>query len=43
MAGDAPVLDVFEPVVVDLFPAVREEADEVLADGVPGLGGFWIF
>ena len=29
--------------VVDLFPAVGEKADEVVADGVAGLGGLGIF
>ena len=37
LAADAPVLDVLEPVVVDLFPAFGEEPDESVADGVTGL------
>ena len=43
LTGNAPVLDVLQPVVVDFFPAVGEEADEVAPHGVAGFGGFWIF
>ena len=43
LAGNAPVLDVFEPVVINLLPAVGKEADEVLPHGVAGFNGFWIF
>ena len=42
LAGDAPVLDVFEPVVVNFFPAVGKEADEVLPHGVAGFDSFRI-
>jgi hypothetical protein len=42
LAADAPVLDVLQPVVIDLFPALGEEPDEPVADGVTGLDGLWI-
>ncbi len=31
LAREAPVLDVFQPVGVNLFPAIREEADDLFA------------
>ena len=42
LAGNAPVLDVAEPVVVDLFPAVGKEADQPILDRGTGLGGLRI-
>ncbi len=39
LARDAPVLDVFQPVVVDLFPRSGEETDELVAHGVARLHG----
>ena len=50
LAADAPVLNVLEPVVVDLFPALREETDQATStlcfgasDGIASLNGLRIF
>ena len=43
LAGDAPVLNVFEPMIVDFFPAVREKADEVVANSIAGFTRLGVF
>ena len=43
LAGDAPVLDIFQPVVIDFFPAFGKKPDQPVAHGGAGLRSLRVF